>query len=47
MARDRYACRKCGATDDLEVHHVDGDWRNNELGNLITLCHDCHPRKVG
>ena len=47
IARDRYRCRKCGAAEELEVHHVDGDWRNNDLGNLITLCNSCHPRRVG
>jgi 5-methylcytosine-specific restriction protein A len=25
-----------------EVHHRDGDWRNNEESNLAGLCSSCH-----
>jgi len=35
-------CSECGATEDIEVHHIDGDRWNNRLENLIPLCHDCH-----
>jgi 5-methylcytosine-specific restriction endonuclease McrA len=28
----------------LEVHHVDGDWRNDDMGNLRVVCTDCHDR---
>ncbi|MFJ4472509.1 HNH endonuclease signature motif containing protein [Streptomyces sp. NPDC089424] len=31
----------------LEVDHVDGDWRNNELGNLRLLCPNCHATTDG
>ena len=24
------------------VHHKDGDWQNNDLGNLALLCRACH-----
>ncbi|MDB4957614.1 MAG: hypothetical protein JWO36_5183 [Myxococcales bacterium] len=44
LARDNHACRKCGAPDQLDVHHkierVFGG--GHELENLITLCGDCH-----
>jgi hypothetical protein len=30
------------STTTLEVHHVDGNWRNDDWLNLVTLCHDCH-----
>lgn len=36
------ACFICGSTDDVHVHHVDGNRDNNELDNLIPACHDCH-----
>ncbi|MGV9287801.1 HNH endonuclease signature motif containing protein [Streptomyces sp. NPDC003719] len=26
----------------LEVDHIDGDWRNNRIENLRTLCPNCH-----
>jgi 5-methylcytosine-specific restriction endonuclease McrA len=35
-------CVECGATEDIEVHHVDGDRLNNRLENLVPLCHGCH-----
>ena len=30
--------------EDLEplIHHIDGNPRNNELGNLVLLCPNCH-----
>ena len=40
--RDNSLCVKCGAKDQLLVHHIDWDDRNNELFNLVTLCHACH-----
>ena len=49
LRRDRYRCTKCGALGEqldgnvkLEVHHVDGNWKNNHPQNLATLCDDCH-----
>jgi 5-methylcytosine-specific restriction endonuclease McrA len=42
LARDGYRCTTCWATGSLEVHHIDGDWRNNLLVNLATLCERCH-----
>ena len=42
LARDGHRCTTCWATEPLEVHHIDGDWRNNRLANLVTLCEGCH-----
>jgi len=49
LARDRHRCRDCGRTarqlrrgEALEVHHVDGDARNDAPHNLRTLCTSCH-----
>jgi 5-methylcytosine-specific restriction endonuclease McrA len=44
LKRDGYKCVKCGATENLHVHHIialskDG---TNDLGNLVTLCPSCH-----
>ena len=43
-------CSKCGWAKcnkytkriPLEVHHKDGDWRNNAEHNLSLLCPNCH-----
>ncbi len=40
--RDGLACQKCQRTKGLLVHHIDFDKTNNELDNLVTLCHQCH-----
>jgi 5-methylcytosine-specific restriction endonuclease McrA len=38
-----YQCAQCGAFNvPLQVHHVDGDRRNNSVANLRPLCRDCH-----
>lgn len=37
-------CIECGATDGIEVHHLDGDRGNDTLDNLIPLCRHCHRR---
>lgn len=38
------ACTKCKTMDKriLAVHHKDRNRKNNELSNLIWLCHNCH-----
>lgn len=47
-----YACLLCGQKDlwngktlVLEVDHVDGDFLNNEIGNLRFLCPNCHSQQ--
>jgi 5-methylcytosine-specific restriction endonuclease McrA len=35
-------CAECGDTENIEVHHIDGNRWNNHLDNLAPLCHDCH-----
>lgn len=45
LNRDGFACILCGSSEPLEVHHIDGTTRNDELDNLATLCIPCH-RKV-
>jgi hypothetical protein len=45
LARDGNKCRKCGAKNEIEVHHIN-PWDYGGLtepDNLITLCHACHP----
>ena len=48
--RDKGTCQNCGlryqdALDEdkpFDVHHIDGDPRNDALVNLELLCHRCH-----
>lgn len=37
-------CETCGATDNLVVHHKNGDHQDNHLKNLQILCDSCHNR---
>jgi hypothetical protein len=44
-ARRRFAadaCVQCGATENLDRHHVDGNTRNNEPENVEVRCRRCH-----
>jgi 5-methylcytosine-specific restriction endonuclease McrA len=40
--RDNYMCTACSTSDNLHIHHIDGNKDNHDLENLTTLCHDCH-----
>jgi hypothetical protein len=40
-----HRCVCCGATGELEIHHIDGDYRNNAMSNLEPRCVPCHPRE--
>lgn len=46
LNRDNHMCQwreKCnGDSSNLIIHHLDGNDRNNERSNLITLCRACH-----
>lgn len=35
-------CHLCGTTEDVVVHHRDGDRTNNSIDNLIPLCRKHH-----
>ena len=35
-------CEICKATENLHVHHIDGDHRHNVLENLTWVCVKCH-----
>lgn len=38
-------CSSCGYSEfveGLEVHHIDGDSKNNNVSNLMILCATCH-----
>ena len=35
-------CERCLSPDNLDVHHKDGNIKNNAPENLETICHPCH-----
>ena len=43
-----YRCERCGLTEwqeqsiPLELHHINGNNKDNRLENLILLCPNCH-----
>lgn len=37
-------CELCGYTENLELHHIDGNHYNNKLENLQILCPNCHSK---
>lgn len=44
LERDNGVCLRCGATDNLEVHHIipAAHGGTDDLENLATLCKECH-----
>ncbi len=50
--RDNYTCQICGVHQNnltgffkkLDIHHIDYNKKNLNLGNLITLCRKCHTK---
>jgi 5-methylcytosine-specific restriction endonuclease McrA len=43
LKRDKQKCVLCGATDNLEIDHIDGS--SDDLSNLQVLCNACHTEK--
>lgn len=42
LKSDIKCCEKCSNKENLEVHHIDGNCKNNDINNLIKLCSECH-----
>ncbi len=40
--RKKDKCERCGTTEKLCNHHIDGDVSNNNFDNIMTLCRGCH-----
>lgn len=37
-------CERCGYTENLELHHINGNHYDNRLENLQILCPNCHAK---
>lgn len=35
-------CSLCGSTNKLIAHHIDKNFKNNNLDNLSIVCRGCH-----
>lgn len=44
LAEKGRECTICGDSNDIHVHHIDGDRNNNDLDNLIPVCTTHHSR---
>jgi 6-pyruvoyltetrahydropterin/6-carboxytetrahydropterin synthase len=44
LERDSFQCVLCGYHENLRVHHIDENSKNNDDNNLLTLCESCHRR---
>ena len=50
LEKHNYCCEQCGwnkinpfsGKSPLEIHHIDGDYLNNQEENLKVLCPNCH-----
>ena len=50
LIKTNYTCELCGWGEKniytnsipLEIHHIDGDYKNNQENNLQVLCPNCH-----
>jgi AbrB family looped-hinge helix DNA binding protein len=40
-------CSSCGSTENLVLHHIDGNRENNDLRNITLLCKLCHEKTHG
>lgn len=48
MFENEHTCCLCrDRNKDVEIHHIDGNNRNNKLSNLVVFCRDCHSKVTG
>lgn len=44
LKRDKKKCVLCDRKENIIVHHIDKNIKNNLSNNLITLCRKCHTK---
>jgi hypothetical protein len=37
-------CDECGSKKQINIHHKDENWKNNNIKNLQPLCASCHTK---
>jgi len=50
ISKNNESCEACGwnkknlttGRSTLEIHHIDGNYKNNKINNLQVLCPNCH-----
>lgn len=42
LAKKGRECHFCSDTENIVVHHIDGDRKNGSIENLIPVCRACH-----
>lgn len=42
IAEREAKCEICGSIKSIDVHHIDGNFQNNEPTNLQIVCRSCH-----
>jgi len=47
FASDHTCCICRVRNKEVQIHHIDGNRKNNELGNLAVVCLDCHGKVTG
>jgi 5-methylcytosine-specific restriction enzyme A len=47
VRREEPTCAMCKERPSTQVHHRDGDWRNNDRRNLEAVCDPCHRSHSG
>lgn len=45
LLETKKVCEKCRGNKNLNVHHKDGNRKNNNLSNLLLLCKSCHSKE--
>jgi len=40
--KDKNECELCGSKRFLDIHHKDGNWKNNNPKNIQIVCRSCH-----
>ena len=40
----KWVCDSCGSLENLVIHHINGNHKDNDVNNLKCLCVSCHSK---